>query len=745
MTATLVRDSSMIHTEPDSGRRPQDQSTKSNSSQDSSFHSFSASFNGRPGDDDWTSSLDKVEDDSRYGAELPYWDTRGVKKRVTPFARRVNSIPSLLRKKRRSLSLYHGRDRMHIDFLLALLFGETKDNQPREYWFPRFGTMPSWRPELMKNRFWREFHTILRGFGNMVWCNNPISGIFVIASMYHDHSFMATCALFGLCGSTWAGRMLCVSPTMVDSGLYSYNGLLCGFYIALLSADGPGGWEPWVLVNCYLVGSLSSVFMVAISNVLAATYHVPPMSLPYIISVMLFVGATFSSSYWPPNSQAEFPVHPDRDVDSLVKYDYKELFLAVFRGMSVAQTPLGGLGMTVAACICSPILAIAGVFGGMIGYATCVYMGVPPDDPYFYSGMYSYNGGLSAQAMLMFLVPTGGAILYTVLCCFSVSIAHIGLSNIFKPIGLLPGTLAMNIVGIGFLLTHLSVTFIIAVPLECATIPEDHILQYQRMKRLVKTLSLSLQRRNQSVQDNGEHVVPSGPYNTSNTQSIDFENLQKASLKVVRSLPDKPGTFKSDTAMNDVGIHIFIRRVSRDGSLTVSMNDLGCAVAKILDCEYIERTALAHTLEDLWRFAGKKSDSDVLTENDIRAVLNLWGVMSAEVRQMRCIFDNLDVHENGTIDYATFSTALQFFPSQVCEESKFVLQKEIYNIFEAEVARRVKGNIVGPSSKNNQKHVDLDPRRIRLTFGQFIFYLCGIETYDPSWHSLRSEAPSSPM
>ncbi len=678
------------------------------------------------------SSIDPREETSNQGnAEIRSWGGfKSIKHRMSPLANLT--IPDLLRRKRGSLSDFD-REVMHIDFFLAFLFGETKGGEASEYWFRTMGTIPMWRPGLMSNRLWREFHTILRGFGNMVWCNNPISGIIVICSMYWDHPFMATCALFGVCGSTWTGRMLGAIPEMVDSGVYSYNGLLCGFYIALTSHEGPKYFQPFLLVNSYLVGSLSSVFMMGLSNVTAATYHVSPLSFPYIMSVFMFVGATFSSTYWPPNTVAELPVQPDRYVARLVQYDYWELFLASLRGTSVAQTVVGGIGMTFAAFICSPILALAGFLGGMVGYAACVFMGVPPDDPFFYSGMYSYNGGLSAQAMLLFFVPTTFAFVYAVLCCFAVSIAHIGFVNILKPTGLLPGTLAMNVVGICFLLTQLSVTFVIPVPLELATIPEDHINQHRRMKQLVKTLLLSLEKRSQSFICADK--LPSPDSQLLTKTKLEVERLQMASKKIY-STSHTDNNFHANLYNGDHGgvdkiaVRIFMRRVSRDGSMSISQDDIASALDEILHDSHYNHVELRHAIEDLWNFMGKNSKYDVMTEDDVCTVINVWGGMELQTRELRYLFDIMDVDRVGTLTYADFTAVIKFFPSQVCKESKQVLQYEIHKIYRAEAIRRMNEELKEPLELQNtngdttyEKRVSV--KDIRLTFGQFLDHLFG--------------------
>ncbi len=685
-------------------------------------------------------------DDSRSNpaAEIRTWGGfKAMKRGLAPLANLT--IPDLLRKKK-ALHYANEREAMHIDFFLAFLFGETKSRKVSEYRFCTLGTMPTWAPSLMSNRFWREFHTLFRGFGNMVWCNNPISGALVILAMALDHPFMMTCALLGVCGSTWTGRMLGVNPLMVDSGLYSYNGLLCGFYIALFSYQGPVFFQPWVLVNSYLVGSLSSVFMLGMSNVLAATYHVSPLSLPYILAVILFVGACYSSTYWPTGLVAEFPVPPDRDVSSLVQYDYWELLKASLKGTSVAQSVQGGLIMTGAAFICSPILAITGFLGGIIGYAACVYMGVPPDDPYFYSGMYSYNSGLSAQAMMMFLVPTPGAIVYATLCCVSVSVAQIGLVNIFKPFGLSPGTLAMNTVAIPFLLTQLSVTFVTPVPLELATIPEDHIIQYRRMKHLTATLLMCLEKRpsrsfNVEDGDKEDHFDSE----RASRMKFDIEKLQVASEKIHSigargdgksdsTLYDKSGSISyyesRETVDGETSVRIFMRAVSRDGSLSISQDDIECALDDILSNSPYSHVELRHAIEDLWNFA-RKNESDVFTEKDVCTMMKVWGRIELQTRELHYLFDIMDAKREGVLSYDAFQDLIKFFPSQVCEESKKILETEIYQIFKAEATRRMDeklkpgGSEQYISDSTHQFHGLIHAKDIKLTFGQFVHHLFG--------------------
>eukprot|EP00965_Chrysotila_dentata_P195627 6177083-Pleurochrysis_carterae.AAC.6 len=69
---------------------------------------------------------------------------------------------------------------------------------------------------------------ILRGAGQVVFCNSPLSGLVVFGALGYGDPVLAVSALFGGTTATLVARFAHFDPSKISDGLYGYNGLLTG-------------------------------------------------------------------------------------------------------------------------------------------------------------------------------------------------------------------------------------------------------------------------------------------------------------------------------------------------------------------------------------------------------------------------------------------------------------------------------------------------------------------------------------
>merc|ERR1712167_381214 len=114
-----------------------------------------------------------------------------------------------------------------------------------------FGTMPLYQKWVTKfgNRVPGVIFVdcCLRGMGQCMFCNNPITGIFVLVGVACNSRYAACMGLAGLVGATGTAYTLVLDVNMVRNGLFSLTGFLLGLVLALFHHGGDEHWThmPW--------------------------------------------------------------------------------------------------------------------------------------------------------------------------------------------------------------------------------------------------------------------------------------------------------------------------------------------------------------------------------------------------------------------------------------------------------------------------------------------------------------------
>ena len=143
----------------------------------------------------------------------------------------------------------------------------------------------------------------LRGASQVVVINNPISGIFIVASLCFPSAVVGVHGVVGLLGATLAAKMLRLDAQAFASGLFGYNGLLVGMALAtFLTRD---GWDPAILIASALLGGMSTLLQLALGNFLVPTFRTPPFTLAFNMSFLMFL---LASAHW---SRFTMPHHSE--------------------------------------------------------------------------------------------------------------------------------------------------------------------------------------------------------------------------------------------------------------------------------------------------------------------------------------------------------------------------------------------------------------------------------------------------
>lgn len=341
------------------------------------------------------------------------------------------------------------------------------------------GTLSRWSDALDARRGLAFGDSCLRGVGQIILMNNPITGALIIAALYLADPWLGTMSLVGLVTATATAHAMGVARGPVRAGLFGFNGTLVGGALATFLAS---DWS-WVVTAYTVLGAVVTVpVAVAIGTILGEHLALPGLTVPFNLVTMTLLGMAPRVQ----NGQAgpllaptpeNAPVSTSlRSAASSVEASWPEGILnGTLRGIGqlfFADSLWAGVLILVAIAVCSRIAAAVALGGSLIGVATGLVIGA--DGVGIYHGMYGYNGFVTAVAIAgVFFVPTARSIGYGLAAAVWSTIAFVAIAHLLAPVGIPAMTLPFCLVTLGALLLR-GLPGLRPVELSQVTTPEDH-------------------------------------------------------------------------------------------------------------------------------------------------------------------------------------------------------------------------------------------------------------------------------
>jgi urea transporter len=236
-----------------------------------------------------------------------------------------------------------------------------------------------------------------RGAGQVVFCNNPLSGALILAALFWADP---TIAAFGLLATTVAATaigffVLEARPHQQSrEGLFGYNALLVGLAMATFSAPSTPG--AWLVVPVVITAAVSAMLLPSVSRLLG-TWKVSAMTLPFNIACLIWFSATLSSANFDTTIKVALQTG---HVSSQPPIDGAELAKA-FLHRHFSNFPLCTVGEWCPDAACHwPVQCPSGLHGVvwlMHRLVAALAFGCSHDQ--VYAGLYGYNSSLGAMAV----------------------------------------------------------------------------------------------------------------------------------------------------------------------------------------------------------------------------------------------------------------------------------------------------------------------------------------------------------
>ena len=325
--------------------------------------------------------------------------------------------------------------------------------------------------------------TLLRGTGQVMFQNNPITGLLFLVGIFYNSYQLGIAAVIGLLASTVAAMVLGADRNLIRAGLFGYNGILTGiglaFFIQLQ-------WSPVLVVYIIFGAVLSTIVFMALANFFS-TWDMPALTAPFVLTTWLFLfavllfanlrtGVLVNPALPKPNAVVHPILRPSpTDLTTGAGVTVVNLLQSFFRGVGEVffqNNLVTGIIFLIAILINSRVSALFAALGSIVGLVTAQWL-LGVDGYATYIGLYGFNGVLCGIAIGgVFYVITWKSGIYALLCVLVSTVVFASLTAFLSPLGMPALTAPFVLSAWLFLLPKAGFHVLQPIPLAEVTSPE---------------------------------------------------------------------------------------------------------------------------------------------------------------------------------------------------------------------------------------------------------------------------------
>ncbi|KFO98040.1 Urea transporter 2, partial [Calypte anna] len=321
---------------------------------------------------------------------------------------------------------------------------------------------------------------VLRGISQVMFVNNPLSGLIVVAGFLVQNPWLTLTGCLGTVVSTLTALILGQDRSAIASGLHGYNGVLVGLLMAVFSAKGDYYW--WLLLPVALASMVCPVLSSALGSVFSK-WDLPVFTLPFNMALTLYLAASGPHNLFFPTTA----VQPATATPNITWADAEMPMLLQSIPAGVGQIygcddPWAGGIFLIALFISSPLICLHAAIGSAVGMLAALSLAAPFSK--IYSGLWGYNSSLCCAAIGgIFYAFTWQTHLLAVACALFSAYLGAALTYMFSVFGVPSGTWSFCLSALTFLLITTNNSAIYKLPLSKVTYPEANRAYYLRMKK----------------------------------------------------------------------------------------------------------------------------------------------------------------------------------------------------------------------------------------------------------------------
>lgn len=322
----------------------------------------------------------------------------------------------------------------------------------------------------------------LRGISQVIFINNPLSGILILVGLLVQSPWLALNGCVGTVISTLTALLLKQDRGAIAAGLHGYNATLVGILINVFSDKGDYFWL--LLIPVSLMSMTCPIFSSALGSVFCK-WDLPVFTLPFNMALSMYLLATGHYSPF-------FPSMQFKPVNSVPNVTWTELSaLQLLRSVPVGisqvygcSSPWTGGIFLCAILLSSPLMCLHAVIGSLLGIVAGLSLSIPFDK--IYQGLYGFNSALSCIAIGgMFMALTWQTHILALACALFTAYFSISLEHLMSVFGLPCATWPFCLAALLFLLVTTGSHNIYRMPLSKVTYTEENRIFYQQTRKRV--------------------------------------------------------------------------------------------------------------------------------------------------------------------------------------------------------------------------------------------------------------------
>uniref|UniRef100_F6XT58 Solute carrier family 14 member 2 n=1 Tax=Ornithorhynchus anatinus TaxID=9258 RepID=F6XT58_ORNAN len=236
---------------------------------------------------------------------------------------------------------------------------------------------------------------ILRGTSQVLFVNNPLTGLIILAGLLVQNPWWTLAGGLGAVVSTLTALALNQDRSAIASGLHGYNGILVGLLMAVFSEKVDYYW--WLLFPVTVTSMACPILSSALGSIFNK-WDLPVFTLPFNIAMSLYLAATghynlfFPTTLVQPLSAMPNITWSEMDVPLLLQ----AIPVGVGQVFGCANPWTGGVFL-VALFVSSPLICLHAAIGSAVGMIAALTVATPFTT--IYVGLWSYNCVLACIAI----------------------------------------------------------------------------------------------------------------------------------------------------------------------------------------------------------------------------------------------------------------------------------------------------------------------------------------------------------
>jgi urea transporter len=330
--------------------------------------------------------------------------------------------------------------------------------------------------------------TLLRGTGQVMFQNNPITGLLFLIGIFINSYQLGIAGVIGLLASTIAAMLLGADRNLIRAGLFGYNGILTGIGLVVFLQP---TWSAALIVYIILGGVLSTIVFMALANFFSL-WDMPALTAPFVLTLWLLLFAALLSTHLPassiispalpkPNAAIQTILRPSLTNTLGAGVTLGNLLQAFFRGIGEVffqNNLVTGIIFLIAILVNSRISALFAALGSIVGMLTALLL-LGVDGSQVYTGLYGFNAVLCGIATGgVFYVISWKSGIYALVCALVGTVVMASLTTLLSPLGMPAVTAPFVLTTWLFLLPKAAFHILHPVSLAEVATPE-HTLQVQ--------------------------------------------------------------------------------------------------------------------------------------------------------------------------------------------------------------------------------------------------------------------------